>query len=313
MDQDPSKFKRNKFNLPNGENKKNKNEDKDKEIPMKEVEKPGMKLLQTQNLEITQRLDYDWEPVLTKSPTNPFPLAPKDLVESGFVTEENYKEQNAGIRTFCFQKMAHDLRDLISHPNFEDKNTPKGVEILGAGLMRDLYWILQVDRDLKIKIRDMTNVAINNANKFVKEFELKDKVEVIKTEIEDAWKKGMINEQDTIAYYGGQFIQNQDPKTMVRMMCHFGEFLKLPSTPPRRIYLLHARGEDNPLDKVKWRNTITYTDQDILIPVEEGFGYSDKELLMPLEEGLGAKIKMEVLGKHDYYHQKYTLLRIMQA
>ncbi len=287
--------------------------DKDKKPEGPKPERPTMKLLQIQeqNLEQQIRQEYDWDLILTESPTNPFPLAPKDLVERGEVNEENYIRENAGITAFCAKVMGDELKEMISDPHFG--TAPKGMEILGAGLMRDLWWILKVENDLKIKIKDKTETAIKNAQKFAKEFELKEKVEIKKIEIEEAWKKGEINEEETIAYYGGQFIQNQDRETMKRMMHHFGEFLKRPSSPPRRIYLLHPRGEDNPADKVEWSNTTPYTDVDLIVPVEEGFGYSDASLLSSLAEGYGGKVQMKALGTHNYFHQKYTLLRIMAA
>jgi len=291
-------------------------DDRSKDDKEKAPEPPkqalGMRLLQIQEQtqEQTQetRQEYDWDSILTKSPKNPFPLAPKDLVEKGEVNEENYNKENAGIRNFCTKVMGEELQNIIRDPDFA--LAPKGVEILGAGLMRDLWWILKVDKDLKIKIIDKTETAVKNARKFAKDFELKDKVEIKKMELEEAWKKKEINEDETIAYYGGQFIQNQDEETMKR---NFGEFLKLPSSLGRRIYLLHPRGEDNPFGTVEWRNTIPYRDTELMVPLEEGFGYTDEQLLAPLERGLGDKVKMEALGTHNYFHQKYTLLRIMAA
>ena len=249
-------------------------------------------LTQRPQPEVTQ--GYDWDYALTPSEDNPFPLAPKDLVDQKKMTQEIYEGENEKLKNFALEKMLEELKTLSRDPSFSE-TSPKVIEVMGVGLMRDLWWIQYFGDRLKIIIRDKFNVPLEKAEEFITDYKLKN-IETQQSSIEDAWASGEINDDETIAYYGGQFMQNQDKATKDRMLKHLGTFLGLPSSPPRRIYLLHARGEDNPKRTVLERNSIPYT---------------DKELQKPLEEGLGRKVKMEVMGTHKYHHHNYTLFRIM--
>jgi hypothetical protein len=238
-----------------------------------------------------------WDETLTRSEKNPYPLAPPDKVMEGVVNEESYAAQNDSLGEASSQVMIPEFIQMTQEPGFEDG--PRGIEFLGGGLLRDLKKVL-VDRIITlfspVCITDNSAVAHANIEAFLEEKKLPF-VSPCFMEVEDAWKNGMIMDENTLVYYGGQFIQNQGPQAKNRMMKHFGRFLKIP-TPDgslcRRVYLLHPRGEDNPPDQVKWRNTKPYFDHELRVPIEKGFG---------------GPVRMEILAQHKYFHQTYSFIR----
>ena len=226
----------------------------------------------------------DWNSVLTDE----FPLAPKDLMEKGLVKKKEYGDQNRSLAGFVHRTMKTELLRL---------NRPGRIEVLGFGLGRDLGWIPSVIRHLgyRVAITDGSAVACANARQRLRHWRLLRRVEMRHLCVEEAWETGQIDEAEVVAYYGGQFIQVQDLDTMWAMLAHLGAFLALPG---RAIYLLHARGEDNDSEEVRWGKSTPYFEDD---------------LRAPLEEGLSGQVKIHVVEQHMYFHQKYSLLRIRAA
>lgn len=254
-------------------------------------------LVQQLGQHLENALEVYWDRTLTLSEENPFPLAPSDKVESGEVNAESYLEQNKLLTNVSNEIMVLELNHIVKESGFAAG--PTGIEVLGAGLLRDLLWLCHacISEFSPISIRDSSVVACANALNFLEEHSLSD-IRLDHVEIESAWKNAQIDDLETILYYAGQFIQNQDQKAKDRIMKHFGKFLKIPNNEGvlcRRVYLLHPFVEDNPLTRVVWRNTTPY---------------SREELLTPLEKGFGGKVEMEIIGQHNYFHQLYSFVRL---
>jgi hypothetical protein len=230
-----------------------------------------------------------WDEVLTEDEEkNPFPLAPSDAVKAGQVDRVSYLNQNTLLAQKSTEVMSMELSGLVLSQDFE--RGPRKVEVLGAGLMRDLNWLaIASAMSFELALSDSSSVACKNASRFFEDHRIRATVRHM--EVEDVWRKGLIDEENVSFYYAGQFIQNQNDETMERMMRHLGRFLKMSN---RRLYLLHPRGEDNPAGRVHWKNTKPYY---------------DIELKAPVEKGLGGPVRMEVIAKHFYFHQHYSFFR----
>jgi hypothetical protein len=66
--------------------------------------------------------------------------------------------------------------------------------------------------------------------------------------------------------------------------------------PLRRIFLVLPRLEDNPPDKVRWNSAVLLNDSEWQVPLQKEFGDS--------------RLKIDVLGTHNYFNRKYTMFRI---
>ncbi|HEY4494329.1 MAG TPA: hypothetical protein VJB95_02795 [Candidatus Paceibacterota bacterium] len=235
-------------------------------------------------------LEYDWDRALGA----PFALAPADLVQEGLVDDPSYNEENKKLGEFCAAVMQEELAALAA------SRAPRGkrIGIMGAGLMRDTrFWIPRaVSLGLQVKIRDISRVACKNARQFIAENNLGKGVTVSRGDVEDwrVWED--VEDARTLAFYAGQFFQNQTKNIMWDMMYRVGsQFLKIPH---RCVYILHPRGEDNPPEKVRWRNTVPYTDAELF----DAFGH-----------GFCEGVQVLPLGKHLYFHQTYTLFKVRAA
>ena len=242
----------------------------------------------------------NWDATLTPSRTNPYPLAPPDIVEAGEVNDDSYTAENMRLSIAAENVMRPELTHIAGEPGFVGPDAPCGLEILGAGLLRDIEcWLPHAVRlgFHPVCVTDSSIVACGNVENFIEKSNLVS-ISPCHMDVETAWREGAIQDENTLVYYGGQFIQNQKQRAKDRMMKHFGRFIKMP-TPDgcfrRRVYLLHARGEDNPPDRVRWRNTIPWMDE---------------ELRTPLERGFGGPALMEVIATHWYWHQLYSFFRI---
>ncbi len=237
--------------------------------------------------------EYSWDDALTPSETNPFPLAPVDEVKAGRVTPARYRRQNNRLRWRSTQVMVPSLLRLMLTPSYKDGR--RTIVWAGWGLGRDAEDSIEVGVMLGFRflIIDKSKVACKNAESFVKKHGFQGMVQVRKISLQQAWKKNVIDEAQVLAYYAGQFIQNQDYWMMDYMMRHFGRFLR--KCHDCAVLLLHPRGEDNPEGKVEWKNTTPY---------HQGY------LWIPLRNGSRSLATMTVLGKHWYYHQRYTFFLI---
>jgi hypothetical protein len=233
--------------------------------------------------------ESEWDSRLTTSRENPYPLAPKDLVRKGLVTEKIYQNENRKFGRFCRQIMLAELPLLAT-----GDGTAGDIEVLGAGLSRDLGWIATAVRyGFGVAIRDNSLIACQSAIQSIRLQRIIHGVKVTQTEVESGWKSGEIQDAVTSVYYASQFIQVQDKETMHRMMRHLGRFLGLRGK-QRVLYLVHPRGEDNPPEKVEWGKTTPYFDE---------------ELRAPLEEGLNGKVLMRGIAENMHHHQHYTLFK----
>ncbi len=246
-----------------------------------------MSLIQT--LKKTQCLtisnDY-WDNRLTESEKNPFPLAPKNLVDRSLVTSKSYRKENDAWGKF--------VSDIMTKEHFLTS-----VCILGAGLARDLGWVLikikqwanaQPKCRSTITIADSSKVALDNAKSFLKKHSFHRKIKVVHTEILDGWENGNIDDEEIGAYFLSQFIEHQEDN-MAEFMHHFGRFLKLRN---RAIYMVTAILDDNDKDQILWDHAKLFTYQ---------------QLIDELEEGLGDTAKVEILGKHKYFDRTYTFFK----
>ncbi len=252
-------------------------------------------------VQVTQE-QYPWDFVLTKSLRNKWPLASSDLVKAGLMDDVRYEKGIDAFSAFCNMHMLPELVTLTEQPSF--KEGPTQIEILSGGLLHAEQWITTgVSLGLSFGITDSSHVSCENSRTHLGNFfpySLK-KIEIREMDVEDAWLRGDIDEEKTLAYYAARFLQNQKNKgttlqtrAMDRYAGQLGAFLK--HGPNRRIYLLHPLGEENPPELVKWKNTTPYT---------------QTELQTAFERGFGGPVMFEIMGKHRYFdHQAYTLFRI---
>src|SRR5258708_6455800 len=114
------------------------------------------------SLSVTPQNQYDWDSALTQSDDNPFPLAPKNLVARGRITQTHYRLQNELLGHFVEGVMLNEHQLLRG----------KAVEVLGAGLLRDLPWVVDaiVRFECSVAIRDKSRVACNNAVRFFRQY-----------------------------------------------------------------------------------------------------------------------------------------------
>lgn len=228
-----------------------------------------------------------WDNVLAVSKENKYPLAPPDLVRGGMMDTKSYCRQNALLEEKSVTVMSRELSCIAGEPGFGDG--PRGIQILGAGLLRDLAWLANAEElQFWIKILDCSRVACSRARMFVKKHSLH-ATTVSRVEVTHGWE---ISDCSSLIVYAGQFIQNLDDTEKDHVMEEFGRFLA--GDRRRRVYLLHPRGEDNPSEEVEWRNTVPYTDLELLTPVEKGFG---------------GRVAMDIIGTHEYFHQRYSFIR----
>jgi hypothetical protein len=235
-----------------------------------------------QSLNVRARLEYDWDAALTKSEENPFPLAPKSLVEAGIVDSRKYKIANDAFGAFVAGIMLPELAN----------RTERQLSVLSFGLGRDTRtWLPDVvhELDYQVTIVDSAKAACDNAKAFRAKHNLSKNVKVVKDTVERALVSGKVKDGPDVVMYAGQLIQNFDIDTMRwfmrRLRARKGTF-----------YMLHARGEENLVGQVEWRNT---------------HPYQDYEWQRPLRENEEAEVEVSVLGKHSYFgHHHYTIFRI---
>lgn len=265
--------------------------------------KPVQALMFDRKLSMQDALQCYWDYALVPSKKNPFPGAPPDKVRSGEVNADSYKAQNIALEQFVDMHMVPEAKSLA--PLQEEALECKArFEIAGLGWSRDLKGLVTtlVTNGVLVGATDVSYVAYTKFLEFLdgntKNYPQLKGVQVRWAEFEEALRKQDIDLTNVVGLYGGQFFQNSPVRKKDSMLRVLGQFLGRPAFNGRlvrRLYILHPLGEDNPADRVEWRNTIPY---------------KQVELQRPLEKGLGRKVTMDVLGKHDYWHQKYTLFKI---
>jgi len=234
------------------------------------------------------RSELHWNRKLTASEQNPYPLAPKDMV--GKISPEDYESENERFGLFCSSIMSAEVSSLVE-PTFKNLVFPR-IDVLGAGLGRDLGWMNQaMDLGCYVKVYDLSRVArerIEKNSDFSKH--LGYHLEVVQSEIVSCW-----NDDEVLIYFASQFVQVQKRAKMQRLMRHFGSILKysfLGFKPA--LYLVHPFGKDNL--GVTWGDTTPYSEEEIMDAMTGKMGKS--------------LMKVELLGVHSYFHQKYSLLKI---
>lgn len=231
-------------------------------------------------------LERHWNRKLTPTLENPFPLAPKDLVRSGKVCQMTYELENERFSNFCSSIMEREILDLANQPTFKDMIPPR-IDILGGGIGRGLEWILEaVTKGFYVKVYDISRVACENIEAKFSHYRL----EVVQEEITTGW-----NNDEVVVYFASQFVQVQKTLRMLRLMRHFGGLLNQSFYGFRpRLYLVHPFEKNN--QDVLWGDTTPYSEEELLGAL---VGKKGKSLM-----------KIELLGVHSYFHQKYSLLKI---
>ncbi len=258
----------------------------------------GMRMETDMSLALSQM----WDDKLVPNNIHPYPLAPRKRTEEGLVTADSYQRENYLLGRFVHFLMFQELLQWLWSASLE-LLPAWHLEIFGAGLMRDLTWLSSaVTAGFSVSIRDFSQVACENAYNFLISRGLHEKIEVSKTSIELGWRNGLIDDEQTTWYYAGQLVQNQGPDEMWQIMRHFGRFLCQSGN--RRVYLLHARAEDNPPEEVTWNYATPWSDEQLFTPLEFDLNH----------ECPGSRPKVEMLGQHKYFNNvTYTLFRIEKA
>ncbi len=255
------------------------------------------------------RLERHWDDKLSSTKDNPFPLAPKDLVRMGLVTEENYQEQNQQFGRFCNSIMESELLGLSSIPRFSSVPCPE-IRILGIGLAeRDLLWVrAAVYSRFYIKAYDVSRVACDNLLSLTESLPYTHKIDVIHGEIEDLWQEIRITPDMEIPLcYGSQFIQVLKKTKMKRVVRRLGDHVAggVNTCLGRSVCIVHPLSEDNKRSRQWNKHCIPSVEWGDTTP------YSREELLNAL--GIKARragVDIDLLGVHQYFHQTYSFLKI---
>jgi hypothetical protein len=242
-----------------------------------------------------------WDGALAESDENPFPGAPPEKVKAGEVDKVGYDRENLRIRDFVHQHMEPEIVHLASILNPAEEQVV--IEVGGVGWARDLLWtVTAAALKFFVGVTDASEVGCNSFYKLVDKHAtaypgISQSFRVRHAEFLASLVDRSIDLSRTIAFYFGQFIQNQDAEQFDTVLFWLGKFLKLPpiSGVKRSIYLLHLRREDNDPDKVRLNNSTLYSDSDMREPLERGFG---------------GPVVMEIIAKHNYWHHKYSLMKI---
>jgi len=250
-------------------------------------------------------LEKHWDNKLTSCKSHPYPLAPVDMVQCGAVTPENYSLENRSFGQFCSLHMANELKFMVSDVSIRNVELRPVIEIFGPGLARDLDWIRDaVGLGFCFKIHDISAIALQYVAAKFSDLVERNVVELAVGEIEDRWAKqrGLKN---TSVFYASQFIQVLNRQKMGRVMRHLGVLLSGKSSHHgRRLYLMHPFWDDNrgsriwngiSLPSVVWGDTTPY---------------NELTLVKALQDGSDRRVSVSVLGKHHYYHQTYSFLRV---
>jgi hypothetical protein len=271
----------------------------------------------THSLMLYTRLENYWDWKLTKNPGNPWPLAPRDLVKMGFVTDENYAAQNQAFSSACSRNALTELMilgDELKPADYEQHI----LEIDGYGLGRGLRSIISFANTKKIRvvIYEASKVGCHKAEHLLAEIALNRSNSVSNVaqhaEVLTLWEQGEIDSRSTIAIYANGFIGVQSNKRRKKILRHWGEFLKLPG---RRIFLVHPEQKFNPAPGeksdavVEWAGIrltgVKWGDMKPLNIIEE--------VLPDIEEALGGSVAVLRPSTCKYYHQTWTMTCLMEA
>lgn len=254
-------------------------------------------------------LEQHWNKKLSRDAHNPYPLAPKDLVRMGLVTTENYNLENATLSSYRNIVMENELTLLSCKPEFTKIVRPE-VKVFGIGLARDLGWIEKaIHLGFYVTVYDISSVACDIMLFLAKSFAARGapsgRLEVITGEIEKEWES--VQSDQTLVVHASQFIQVQKKTKMRRVMRRLGLFLRDGALGIRpSLYLAHPFKKDNEspcewqgisFPGVEWGDTTPYTEDE----------------LMRAMGRLHHSMKVDLLGVHNYYHQKYSILKIRYA
>jgi hypothetical protein len=232
-----------------------------------------------------------WDGRLIKSERNPFPLAPRNLVEDGIVNPRNYELQNTRFGNYFGQLMRSEISQLPREHS--------AIQIFGVGLCRDYMWMKPaIMAGFDILIRDISLVACNKAQGILRRRFLARPGTTFREPGGLAWGRVKqeqilpteIDPSRTVAVHASQFVEHQD--CLGEFMRVFGKFIRHPG---RRVYLVLPFLEDNPPDAVKWDSA------------KPPYAY---EWQGPLVAGFGGRPNICILGRHKYFDRTYTCVRI---
>lgn len=259
---------------------------------------------------INQLLDRHWKTKFTATPNNPYPLAPGQLVKMDLVNNFVYTRQELSLRWFCTWAMLREAYKIESE--IEPGEYGNILEVWGSGLGRDLG-LLRYFLDLKFRavIRDNCTLACQKASAFAQDQGIGERVEVKQCDIIQS-----LHDLDlagtAVIYLAQCFLQiltEEDERLIMKTLGQFLASARTRRAPKRRVYILTARRQDNN-KPVKWRGKLFKT-----VEFGESALYNHDQILQPAQEGFGSAegLDLRVVAKHNYYHQKYVLLRMMAA
>lgn len=249
---------------------------------------------------------------LSPRPGHQYPLGPIDLTEDGenVVNPDNYIDENAKFGGFYSELMMIELKILALDKSLMVINPNLG--LLGPGLSRDLYWLRKaIEIGYSADARDISPVAMKNIHLLFGQLIKEGKVKTVIGDIEETMVTDRIASWQTVAYFASQFFQvlgrNRMRDTLGKLGIILSRWPRGTQSKPR-IYIGHPLPEDNigpkcwngvNLPGVKWGDTIPFSKDELCEALEHKLG--------------GRKAVGEVLGKHSYYHQTYTLLKLSLA
>lgn len=266
---------------------------------MDKPRKPTLGLAQRRQMGLVLLgLGGHWDTVLQVHPkTNPYPLAPRDLRRMGKVTPESYKAQNAAFGEWCREIMERELPLVAA--TFARVIQPE-LRVIGVGLARDLEWIpAWCKSGFYIAASDVSAVAGGCLDRLIDKLSivLQCRVGFSMEDINGEW----IDEDHTAGYYACQLVQVLTAPQMSLLMQRIGQ--SLVRKPGRVFYLVHPFEEDNtgPRD---WDG--------VHFPNGVEWGHTTPYSMDTLLDALGDvrdEVKVEVLGEHSHWHQRYKFVR----
>ncbi len=266
---------------------------------------------QEQNFSPLLKRKLYWGRKLRRSLTNPFPLAPWELLKKGKITETNHIEQRWGFCKFIGSIMRAkkaqlvDALDFLAIPHDQVETL-----ILGAGTTEDLIrWIFEFEKEkIPLVVREFAEFACDNAKKLGIS-----SLTVIEGEVVEEWGGDELHSK-TLMTFASQFVMILKPRTMRRLMYLLGRSMRLSQglgVLPE-LCLVHPLPEHND-QPVEWEGLTLVPSRFKSGSKRRHWGrdttlYPIAELKAALEKGYGGEINIEIVATHMYYIQKYAFL-----
>lgn len=264
----------------------------------------GTDMRNTMSIRQETGLESYWNEKLSRK----FSLAPVDLLEAGLVTETNYREENEKVYESRSSLLVKELVGLSQEPELQ--KTSKQIQVLGGGngrQRRDNGWVpTAAELGFFVTIREVSQFSCDSLSYLVDRYP--SHVDIRHGEFEAEWHLEEVSCANTLVFVASQFIQVLSRPKMQRVMALIGSHLVKSSAVKPRAYLFHPLPEDNS-GPAEW--------QGFVLPGAKWWGdstpYTAKELVSAARRGAGQEVALDVIGKHMYYHQTYSALRLWAA